>query len=128
MPVIRISDRTYERLKRQVRRPELLIDGPTGTITAGRKSGRMSPDSFSFRILTHLVMAFPQPVELLTLFLGIWGGEFDPQTDTPSLMSAIGRLRIFLGRFGGRVKVTGGLISEPTQFAIAFSGNWRAFL
>lgn len=72
------------------------FDGKRGVLLFADRSTEVKPGSLSHGVLSNLLLAWPHPVEVETLFRTVWGTAFDPEIDPAALKSAFGRLRRLL--------------------------------
>ncbi len=89
------------------------FDGPAGELTLRRVRRPLQTGSYPHRLLSQVLLAFPDPIELPALYRSIWGGAYDAETDAASLKASLLRLKSCL------------LEVSPT-LRLVWEGGWKA--
>jgi len=89
----RFSAEEYRAWKAATPVETLRFDGPSGRLSMGSRKCRLKPGSLHHRIFANLLAAHPRPVRMEQLYASVWGAEFDPEFDQPTVKTALLRLR-----------------------------------
>ncbi|MBF0548230.1 MAG: hypothetical protein HQM08_27585 [Candidatus Riflebacteria bacterium] len=106
---------------------KIFFDGPSGKIVFKNFSKTIKPGSIPHKILSNLILAFPNQIEIGELFQSVWGINFDNECDPPAIKSSISRLRKTLGSVNPGLKIRAkGITSAKGKVVIRFPTKWEA--
>lgn len=88
-----ITDENYQKHKDQNKSGTLFFNAVTGLLIFSKRKAQLKPGSILHRILVCLLSAFPEAVELETLYEMVWGGKYEPEYGKMAVKAAMLRLR-----------------------------------